>query len=637
MRRFIRSTLFARRVWPRIAVVALCLSGSEASAQIGYRDGFSESILMGHSFFRPASDEILELVGPTGHSRHSQIRKIAGGTNGDAGALWRDVPAGTGIKAEIEAGGVELFGVAWSPDADDNELADFAQWIDLAIQHNSNTLDTVFIHSTWVPNSVFGTHAGARIVQNNWNQTVDGLVSQLRSAYPDLTILHMPTGEIMLRLWNLAEQGLLGPEIQGVLGDGDPEHYLQFDSTGHAGWIMVDAMGLMWHKVLYPEYDIRTVQDPTTFQFKKDWTYDISQLVHDIYEDFPLAQRYNDPPVVPTAPYFYTSPVVEAMAAEGVEYSGPTLADNAGDINYDSLTFERVSGPTLLNIATNGALSGIPGSGDVGLNRFTVSVSDGIFPAVEETLEIMVISAVTRYYPVVDGSFENVITNESSTWDYMNAVWNDDADHEYEVKNKDAQEGSHKAYLYRIKTIYQDVGLVNTGETVQVSYWTQGGPAAGELLCEFLVDEVSQGIQTNALNTDGNGEGWSERTHTVQVTESGMLRLKFYITGDTRCYMDHVSEVAVTPAAAQPDAPQSTFQINGAGQVGFSIGTSVGTEYRLVYKNELTSTNGWLPVTPPFPSGWTNGTGASILISDPDSAVSTQRFYRVEARTPSGD
>ncbi len=730
VRSMIQRMLFIRPVWAGIMALVFGMSASMASAQIGYRDGFSQSILLGHSFFRPASEEILELVDPTGHSRHTQIRHIAGGTNGDVGALWRDIPAGTGIKAEIEAGGVELFGVAWSPDADDNELEDFTQWIDLVLQYNSNTMDTVFIHSSWVPNSVFGTVVGARLAQNNWNQKIDTLVSQLRTAYPDLTILHMPAGEIMLRLWDLAEQGLLGPEIHGVMEDGNPEYFLQFDSTGHAGWIMVDAMGLMWHKVLYPGYDIRTIQDPATFKFKKDWTYDISQLVHDIYEDVSLAHRYNDTPPVPTAPYFYTSPVVEAAAAEGVAYSGATLGDNAGDINDDSLTFAKVSGPEWLNVATNGALSGIPASGDVGLNPFTVRVSDGIFPSVEETLEISVISAGTRYYSVADGSFENVITNTSSSWDFMNAVWNDDANHEFEVRNADAQDGDHKAYLYRIKTIYQDVGLVNTGETTQVTYWTQGGGTAGDMYCEFLVDGVSQGIQTNALDTAANGEDWTDRTHTVEISRSGTLRLQFYITGSTRCYMDHVSEVAVAPptgnptapafildpfsvsdgvagqaysnsiagsatdtdgdpltyskvtpggwlsvasngdlsgtpnagyigdnalsvmvsdgkggtdtatleilvlsAPVQPDPPTGTFQMDGAGLAGFTIETSAGIEYRLVYKNELASTNGWLPVTPPFPDGWTNGTGAAMSISDPGSGVNTQRFYRIEART----
>ncbi|WP_168433105.1 hypothetical protein [Pontiella sulfatireligans] len=53
-----------------------------------------------------------------------------------------------------------------------------------------------------------------------------------------------------------------------------------------------------------------------------------------------------------------------------------------------------------------------------------------------------------------------------------------------------------------------------------------------------------------------------------------------------------------------------------------------------MYKNELTSTNGWLPVTPPMPDGWTNGSGSAILITDPQS--SPQRFCRIEARVPGG-
>jgi autotransporter-associated beta strand protein len=94
-------------------------------------------------------------------------------------------------------------------------------------------------------------------------------------------------------------------------------------------------------------------------------------------------------PPANAAPTWVNNPIVEPNASEDAAYNG-TLADDATDSNNDALTFLKVSGPAWLNIATNGTLSGTPGNSDVGANSFTVSVSDGISPAVETTLNITV-------------------------------------------------------------------------------------------------------------------------------------------------------------------------------------------------------------------------------------------------------
>jgi hypothetical protein len=90
------------------------------------------------------------------------------------------------------------------------------------------------------------------------------------------------------------------------------------------------------------------------------------------------------------APTWNSNPVNEAAATEDSAYSS-TLADDATDVDAGaSLTFSKVSGPTWLSVAANGALSGTPSNSDVGANSWTVSVSDGIAPAVQATLNITV-------------------------------------------------------------------------------------------------------------------------------------------------------------------------------------------------------------------------------------------------------
>ncbi|MFC1844626.1 S8 family serine peptidase [Thermodesulfobacteriota bacterium] len=92
---------------------------------------------------------------------------------------------------------------------------------------------------------------------------------------------------------------------------------------------------------------------------------------------------------VNTPPAWNSNPVVEADATEDATYSS-TLADNASDADSDPLVFAKVSGPGWLFVAANGTLSGTPSNSDVGVNSWTISVSDEIDPAVQATLNITV-------------------------------------------------------------------------------------------------------------------------------------------------------------------------------------------------------------------------------------------------------
>jgi uncharacterized protein affecting Mg2+/Co2+ transport len=97
------------------------------------------------------------------------------------------------------------------------------------------------------------------------------------------------------------------------------------------------------------------------------------------------------------APTWSSNPVAKGNATVGVAYSG-SLSGNASDPEGKTLTFAKVSGPTWLAVATNGALSGTAATADVGANAFTVSVSDGVNAAVSATLNITVVA------PLVNGA-----------------------------------------------------------------------------------------------------------------------------------------------------------------------------------------------------------------------------------------
>ncbi len=105
------------------------------------------------------------------------------------------------------------------------------------------------------------------------------------------------------------------------------------------------------------------------------------------------------PPSALNTPPVWTGVSASSFSAtEDAEFAS-TLADLASDIDGDTLTFSKVSGPAWISVAANGALSGMPTNSDVGSNTLTVRVSDSIAPAVQTTLSIIVIN-----------------TNDAPTW-----------------------------------------------------------------------------------------------------------------------------------------------------------------------------------------------------------------------------
>jgi uncharacterized repeat protein (TIGR03803 family) len=81
---------------------------------------------------------------------------------------------------------------------------------------------------------------------------------------------------------------------------------------------------------------------------------------------------------VNSAPEFKLRNFTTPAATVGFPYFG-TIATNATDPDLgagDTLTFYKVTGPAWLNVATNGALSGVPSSANLGANAFLVLVVD---------------------------------------------------------------------------------------------------------------------------------------------------------------------------------------------------------------------------------------------------------------------
>ncbi len=81
---------------------------------------------------------------------------------------------------------------------------------------------------------------------------------------------------------------------------------------------------------------------------------------------------------------FSLSPTIACLPYSAT-LSGKAVAP-AGDV----LTYAKVSGPTWLNVATNGVLSGTPTNSDIGMNAFVVSLTDtnGVFTSASMNLVV---------------------------------------------------------------------------------------------------------------------------------------------------------------------------------------------------------------------------------------------------------
>ncbi len=111
------------------------------------------------------------------------------------------------------------------------------------------------------------------------------------------------------------------------------------------------------------------------------------------------------------APAWTANPFTRPDVTRGIAYAG-TIAGMATDMDAgDTLTYSKVAGPAWLNVATNGALTGTPGAGDVGLNSFTVRATDASAATADATLQITVLPYSLRAHYQFDGTVADTLGN----------------------------------------------------------------------------------------------------------------------------------------------------------------------------------------------------------------------------------
>ena len=97
-----------------VAFLCVALSSYKVAADVP-NPGFN-SLFIGHSFFRPFADGMPNYVAAAGIAGHTQSVVFNGGANGAPQALWEHATKGPEIRAILDGGDVELFGMTYHGD-----------------------------------------------------------------------------------------------------------------------------------------------------------------------------------------------------------------------------------------------------------------------------------------------------------------------------------------------------------------------------------------------------------------------------------------------------------------------------------------------------------------------------------------
>ena len=250
-----------------ILVLPLILTScakEEVDEKLGYN-----MLLMGHSYFKPYANRIGEIAIDAGLINHNQTYVFSSGASGFPIGLWNDTGAkNQRIKETLDAGNVDVFGMAADSRGLNESFTGTKNWIAYALQNNPEI--TVFLSisspnqpDSWeqtVQQSGFATVQEAFAAHTNQNVHI-ALIDSLRAEFPSTNIFSIPTGKASITLWQMHKDGLL---LDNILETGPFEISLFTDEQGHQGEMTAYTGALMWLKGIY-KVDLSTNDYDTGF------------------------------------------------------------------------------------------------------------------------------------------------------------------------------------------------------------------------------------------------------------------------------------------------------------------------------------------------------------------------------------
>ena len=238
--------------------VVLCVAFSAHKVAADTPNPGFNSLFIGHSFFAPIADGFPNYVASAGIAGHSQLVVFSGGDSGQPLALWNNPTKSAEIKAYLDGGDVELFGMVY----DSSGTEGYANWIDYALEKNPTT--RFFIVMPWFD---FPTQtSGSATYLNNWKTIYTTawplLIEGIRGLYPGVDIFSVPHGQAAGELWVRLDADNL-PDIPWPVVNltGSAATSIFRDAKGHAGETLKSLVRLVWLKAIY-DVDLMAVSTP---------------------------------------------------------------------------------------------------------------------------------------------------------------------------------------------------------------------------------------------------------------------------------------------------------------------------------------------------------------------------------------
>lgn len=252
------------------AVLCVALSAYKVQADVP-NPGFT-SLFIGHSFFKPFADGMPNYVAAAGIAGHSQSVVFNGGANGAPQALWEHATKGPQIRAILDGGDIELFGMTYHGDYPTTE--GYVNWINYALAKNATT--RIFIGLPWSANPGSTDAATYATTWLTAHATVwHGFIDSIRALYPGVDIYAIPYGQSAVELRNLLDDNNL-PGVPNLIGSAANSIFT--DNLGHPGDILRDLGRLVWLNAIY---DV----DLSTYSYAPSWgTTDLNVIAQSIMD-----------------------------------------------------------------------------------------------------------------------------------------------------------------------------------------------------------------------------------------------------------------------------------------------------------------------------------------------------------------
>ena len=215
---------------------------------------------MGHSFFRPAALDLLNLIPDTNVVNHTEsIIVMSGGPGGSPLMLWqREDKREAGLNY-LNRGDVDLFVMTYySPE--NSSIEHYSRWFDHAISKNPSI--TLMMAIPW--QTQLGSAPASQIAKAEvfYEQVFNELVVPLRKKYSKNKIIFCPYGLNVYELIRRLNSGDL-PGVKYIVNpdrkNGAKNIAILKDPLGHGSDLVTKLNALVWLQTIY-KIDLSHIQ-----------------------------------------------------------------------------------------------------------------------------------------------------------------------------------------------------------------------------------------------------------------------------------------------------------------------------------------------------------------------------------------